>query len=120
MKTYQEAAAFLGTRLWRKALFAGRATWIERISPTEIGVRYHTTYVVSYDITGTIWLDSDGHRTVTTKRRMNQFSPARIWQNRFNWYVTHPGEFQERPFTDGMTLHPQGIPIELFKQVPLF
>jgi len=120
MKTYQEAAAFLGARQSRKALFAGHATWIERISPFLIGVRYRETYVVSYGITGTIWLYSGGCRTVTTKHRMNQFSPARIWQSRFNWYVAHPGEFQERPFTDGMALHPQGIPIELFKQVPLF
>ena len=35
-----------------------------------------------------ITLDSCGYKTVTTKARMNQFTPFKVFQHKHIWYVT--------------------------------
>lgn len=76
-----------------------------------IAVTYHETDVVTYHPDGTVVLDSGGWRTSTTKERLHNFSPLRVWQEDSIWYVSGPPKYGESPiylFEDGITLHPDG------------
>lgn len=50
-------------------------------------IRLHNTDVVTLLPDGKIQLNSGGWRTNTTKERINDYSPARLWQNKGLWYV---------------------------------
>lgn len=70
-----------------------------------IAIRLWHTDVVTYHRDGRIILDSGGYKTVTTKRRMNDFTPDSIvlHQEDWNWYVVINREFDARfPYFDGM------------------
>lgn len=65
-------------------------------------VTYHSTQVVKWN-DSQIVLNTGGHRTTTTKLRMNQASNQynlgyRVYQKAFNWFVEYHGEVHE--FTD--------------------
>lgn len=67
---------------------------------------YHNTVVVEWDAHKVV-LNSGGHQTVTTKRRMTQASNQfglgyAVYQRGHSWYVDHNGE--THPFRDGMVL----------------
>jgi len=80
-------------------------------------IRLHHTNIVTHKVNGDIVLNSGGWRTVTTKSRINKYSPGgwRIEQKKRVWYLTAPtldngagmGK-REYPFTDGITIHPDG------------
>jgi hypothetical protein len=53
----------------------------------------HNTAVVTIHADGTYTLRSGGWETVTTKDRINKYSPARIWQRKFVWYLANGAEF---------------------------
>ena len=69
-------------------------------------VKYHYTNVVTFD-DSEIQLQSGGHHTATTKRRMNQTSSQfplgyKVSQRNYQWYITYKGS--EQLYTDGMIL----------------
>ena len=90
---YNTALAKLGRRDSKKV---GNNTYLIRLG-SDIGVRLHNTVVVTIHNDGTYTLNSGGWQTVTTKDRINQFSPVRVYQSKHVWYV---GEGE--PFYDGM------------------
>jgi hypothetical protein len=81
---YSEACDVLGTRNGRKI---GNNTYLERLGDDAIGVRLHSTYVITLYADGSVELDSGGWETVTTKERMNRYSGARIFAEKHVWYV---------------------------------
>lgn len=96
--TYQEVAAKLGSRMSRKV---GNNTYLMRIDDDTIALKLHYTNVVTYKADGCFRLNSGGWRTVTTKERMNRWTPSgfSIYQKKWNWYITTPeGTF---PYEDG-------------------
>ena len=107
MKTYIEAAAFLGGKPVR-SIPSIRSTIVSRINNAAIGVFYHGTPVVTYHDDGTVTLRTGGWHTSTTKVRINDFSPARIYQKDFNWYF-NIGEGHV-DFIEGMTVDANGLP----------
>lgn len=72
-------------------------------------VRYWDTAVVKYNVVErTVRLDSGGHRTLTTKKRMNQASREWklgywVYQIGWEWYVRFDSGGM-RVFVDGMVL----------------
>lgn len=77
-------------------------------------IRYHQTDVVIICRNGTYRLYSDGYRTVTTKRRINQYLPPGwyLWQEDFVWYVS-TGYYTANGsktylFRDGFRIGPRG------------
>jgi hypothetical protein len=70
-----------------------------------IAVRLHQTDVVVIHPDNTYTLNSGGWQTVTTKDRMNEYSPARVCQSKGVWYV------DGYPFVDGMKVDANGKPI---------
>ena len=67
---------------------------------------YHQTMVVAWD-EYEARLNSGGHRTLTTKTRMNQVSKEynlgyHVFQKNHDWFVILPGKRGTIPFEDGM------------------
>ena len=85
IKNYQTAFAFLEGRQRRKLV---NNTWLEVRDGETIAVRYHKTDVVTYKADGKIILNSGGWQTVTTKERLNAFSPLGVYQRRGVWLVS--------------------------------
>lgn len=69
----------------------------------EVGIRLHRTDVVRFFQDGSIVLNSGGWNTVTTKDRMNRYSPFRIQSVKGLWSVWHDGRFLGL-FKDGMRI----------------
>jgi hypothetical protein len=79
----------------------GRATNVKRDKDGTLTVRYHWTDVVTVQPDGTIVLDTNGYKTVTTKTRMNQASNQyalgfSVWQKDYQWHVTVDRKGEER------------------------
>lgn len=73
-------------------------TYLVRLDSETIGVQLHNTIVVTIHGDGTYTLNSGGWQTVTTKDRINEYSPVRISQRKYQWYV---GD-EDIPFKDGI------------------
>lgn len=92
---FSTASATLKKRESKKV---GNNTYLVRISPETIGVKLHNTFVVEIHSDGTYTLNSGGWRTVTTKDRINNYSPVGISQRKYEWFV---GD-ENVPFYDGI------------------
>lgn len=94
--TYARAQELTARRGFRRL---HRNTTLERRGDA-FAICLHQTDVVTIRSDGTYVLRNGGWQTTTTKRRINQYSPARIYQKDFVWYVaTAEGEVE---FTEGM------------------
>ena len=114
MKNYREASERLGSRDSRKL---ENNTYLKRFPSGDIVVRLHNTDIVTFKPDGDIVLNSGGWRTVTTKDRLNKFSPVTIAQERGVWYVgirSNPyGDWERfkreaKIFNDGMVIKADG------------
>ena len=95
IRNYVQAAAYLGSK-WHRPLH-GRSTSLERLNDSTIAVKYHYTNVVEYSSNGLITIRTNGYETVTTKRKINEYAPVRIWQHNYVWYAN--GERFSSPMT---------------------
>lgn len=102
IKSFADASLFLGERNSRP-IRGKRSTMVIRGPLGEIAIKYHCTRVVTYWPNGRIVLNSGGFRTVTTKRRMCEHTPATIYQSSRVWYVRLNGE--TICFTDQMSIN---------------
>ena len=66
-------------------------------------IQLHNTHIIKIYPDDTYELNTEGWQTVTTKDRLNEFSPARIYQKRGVWFV---GE--DKVFFDGMRISKNG------------
>lgn len=99
---YSEAIEFLNGKSSRKVAKI-RDTYVFMPFSGRIDVRYHGTSVVSFHGNGQTTLRSGGFYTVTTKRRLNQFSSAHVYQRKGIWYVDSADG--TRVFEDGIVLN---------------
>ena len=68
-------------------------------------IRLHETDIIERHPDGRVVLNSGGWKTVTTKARLNEHSPYRVWSDRGQWIVGDPQNPDRRtPFFDGMIL----------------
>lgn len=136
---YTSAVAFLVTRnkpVPRKKI--ANHTYLVRLDAEHIGVRFHDTDVLVYGSAGTIAFDTGGFLTMSTRERMDTFSPRsiRLTSDKGTWMVgvaVDTGEsylpwdtFSFLPLIDGLTLAKVGLgwltvpgtgyPPELFHQ----
>ena len=68
-------------------------------------IKLHATRIITYYPHG-FTLNSGGWRTSTTKARMNEYSPAQIWQGKGLWTVHWNGGAY--PYADGISFHDSG------------
>ena len=80
MTTYNELNEILVGRNSQSKILTNN-TYAER-KDNAISIRLHGTDILIYFPDGRISFNSGGYKTVTTKDRMNRFSPVRIWQNK--------------------------------------
>lgn len=106
--TFADAEQLCGNRNGRKLELN---TYLERIDPDTFGVRLHNTYVVEIHRDGTYTLDSGGWYTVTTKDRINRYSPARVYQRNFGWYFAQAGDGRVE-FENGIRVDASGLPVK--------
>lgn len=88
IQTWHEAMEFIGERDSRKI---DNNTYLVRGYADTLAVRLHNTEVVTYFPDGRIMLNTGGYETTTTKRRMNSYSSAYVYQKDCEWYVVHKG-----------------------------
>jgi hypothetical protein len=72
-------------------------------NPDFIKLYYHNTAVVTYYPNGSTKITSGGYLTATTKKRINKYSDANIYQKNYVWYYP-----DGRKFRDGDTLTADG------------
>ena len=81
-----------------------------------LAVRLHDTNVVTYNPSGKIEFTTGGWHTVTTKDRINRFSPINVWQHQRVWYVARSGYGEgdafQYGFKDGMYLDGKGFLVD--------
>lgn len=114
--TYKGLDEWLQGRNYESRKLA-RNTYLKRRNG-HIAVQYHATDVVSYYPNGDIVLNSGGWLTMTTKERIDWFTPAwlRVSQNRGVWYITirdlnskdYWAAKATHRFFDGITFGPRG------------
>lgn len=126
MNSYSAFDTFLGKREHRnvpsiRATDVYRATDCNRDAAGEpfIGIRYQNTTVVRAHQDGTFTLNTGGWRTSTTKARINDFSPARVYQKKGVWYLRYAlaegDSGTSVRFYDGIRVDTHGVPVEVTK-----
>jgi hypothetical protein len=61
----------------------------------DFAIVLHSTAVVTIHADGTYTLRAGGWRTVTTKDRLNKYSPARVYQHKHEWYLAGKVSFYD-------------------------
>ena len=107
MKTYKELDAVLVGRNAKQKKLANNTYAIrDAIEPGTISIKLHGTYIVTFHAGGRIVLNSGGWKTVTTKARLNEFTPFGISQRNGIWYVSRQGDWENTViFQDNMSFH---------------
>lgn len=95
MLTFQQCETRLGSK---DRVKLKNNTVLVRLDADRFGVTLHSTVVVEVRRDGSYKLDSGGWLTVTTKARMNEFSPARVYQKKHAWFVG------DEPYHDGIVV----------------
>jgi hypothetical protein len=80
----------------------GNNTYAEILHDGTVAIKLHNTYVVKINPNGTYTLNSGGWQTVTTKDRINQYSPRYVFQKNYEWFVKINDKIY--PFMDGMVV----------------
>ena len=93
MNTYKELKEIAKTR--KRKL--GNNTYLVVRDDGGIGVRLHDTEVVIH-YEDKIILNTGGWYSITTKARMNEYTPFSIRQKNYEWFVN------DMPFQDNMIL----------------
>lgn len=102
-KSYEDLKAFLSKgRNKTQRTIANNTLCYDR--GDHIAIRLHCTDVVKVYPDGTYVLNSGGWQTVTTKQRINTFSPANVYQKDWTWYLW-PGDTL---FEDGIRVNSSG------------
>jgi hypothetical protein len=87
-------------------------TRLEKLDNGDYGVRLHNTIVVTIHADGTYTLRTGGWHTVTTKDRINGYSPARVFQEKGEWFVAAPDFTRRVPFVEGIRVDANGEPVK--------
>lgn len=101
MLTYEECGSMLAVKPSHKLTYN---TTLRKLNGDTFAVRFYNTDILLIHRDGSYTLNSGGFRTVTTKQRLNEFSPARVHQTKREWLV---GNVE---FTDGMRVSGNGDP----------
>jgi hypothetical protein len=66
-----------------------------------VSIRLHGTTVVRFYPNGLVKLNSGGYHTHTTKKRINQYSPVRVYQKNFEWFLSDGTPFEDNILVGG-------------------
>jgi hypothetical protein len=102
MMNYTEAVTMVRGKRNANRRKVGNNTYAEILYDNSVGIMLHSTYVVKIHEDNTYTLQTGGWQTVTTKDRINQYSPVRVYQRKYEWFVKINGK--EYPFIEGMVV----------------
>ena len=100
--TYAEMLNLVNGKTNRQERKVGNNTYAEIEHDKSISVRLHGTDVVRFYPNGLVKLNSGGWQTHTTKQRINKYSPVKIFQKNFEWFVGYKNVSED--FVSGMEL----------------
>ena len=100
--THNEAISMVRGKRNAKRRKIGNNTYAEILHDNSVGIMLHSTYVVKIHPDNTYTLQTGGWQTLTTKDRINQYSPVRVYQRKYEWFVKINGK--EYPFMEGMVV----------------
>jgi hypothetical protein len=84
--SYSQLAQMINSARDGKAKLAHN-TYAHFVDNDKIGIRLHYTDVIVISPDNTYELHTKGYTTATTRDRLNGFSPARVIQKEFTFYV---------------------------------
>lgn len=95
-----------GLAIVGKGRVVARNTWRYATADGVEHIRLHGTDIVDYLPKGKVRLDSGGWKTMTTKDRINSFSPFKVYSDRGVWkvYPERDSGLEPVPFFDGIVL----------------
>lgn len=102
MLTFEKCQALLAGGRKKTERKIGNNTILHKVDENTVAVRLHSTDVVTIRRGDTYELSSGGWYTVTTKARINEYSPARLHQHKNVWYI---GNVE---YADGIKLDNEG------------
>ena len=100
--THTEAVQMVRGKMGRDRRKVGNNTYAEILHDGSVGITLHSTCVVRIHADGTYKLSNGGWLTSTTKDRINQYSPCRVFQKNFEWFVSKGDKVF--PFYSGMVI----------------
>jgi hypothetical protein len=92
---YAEAVSMVHGKTNRKERKIGNNTYAEIGYDDSVSIRLHGTAVVRFYPNGLVKLNSGGWRTHTTKDRINKYSPVKVYQKKYNWYLQDGTGFED-------------------------
>lgn len=95
--THTEATKMVLGKTNRSQRKVGNNTYAYIEHDGSVAIELHGTKVVVIYPNGIYKLNSGGYHTSTTKKRINQYSPVKVYQKNYKWYVdagNHP-EFED-------------------------
>lgn len=114
MYTFEEARNTLARSRSGFSKRIGNNTWLE-VDGDDFVIRHHRTKIIRIHEDGTYTIDCNGWRSVTTKQRLGEYAPARIYSLHGVWLVQLPENMQRDglvlAYEDGMTFDANGIPV---------
>ncbi len=111
--TFQDCVETMNRCRRGEKRLSGRNTVLYKKDDYTFAVRYHNTDVVLIHDDGSYSLYTSGYHTVTTKARINEYSPAGISQMKFVWYLCG------QEFKEGMRVDADGHLIENLQEYHL-
>lgn len=105
--THSEAVSMVRGKTNKDRRKVGNNTYAEILPDGSVGITLHNTCVVRIYQDGTYKLSNGGWLTSTTKDRINKYSPYKVRQRNYEWYVQVPtahGCRNEYPFYSGMVI----------------
>jgi hypothetical protein len=100
--THSEAVSIVRGKRNASRRKVGNNTYAEILHDGTVAIKLHNTYVVKINPNGTYTLNSGGWQTVTTKDRINKYSPRYVFQKNYEWFVKINDKTY--PFIDGMVV----------------
>lgn len=102
MMTYEKAVATLQAGRKKTERKISNNTILHKIDDATVAIKLHQTDIVTIHENGAYTLNSGGWRTVTTKARINEYTPARLYQSKNVWYI---GSVE---YADGIKIDSEG------------
>jgi hypothetical protein len=95
--THSEAVTMVrGKMLNKNSRKVGNNTYAEILDDGSVGILLHSTHVVKIHPDDSVTLNSGGYHTSTTKKRINQYSPVRVYQKNYEWFLGDGTPFEDR------------------------
>jgi hypothetical protein len=102
--THFEAIKMVHGKTKRNSRKVGNNTYAEILPDGSVGIALHGTTVVRIHPDNSATLNSGGWHTVTTKDRINQYSPVRVYQRKGQWYLESGEEYEDGVVVADMNL----------------